>query len=337
MPMKKSPNKKALLAIAFAGGVLIAPPPAHSDPDAVLSGAAIENLASSAKIPSKVRAFYLLSLANSYLMGTNRYTLEAQFERVADELAVGRSHEIRNADAHLVSWCERLSLPSTAPQAMTAAAKHNQVTATIPHENSVLANKALFAALGQIDLTSEIFEKFNMYYIATRLFQKNGNTVGAEKCSKILQEFVHSTESNKTANYEQIRAAASILNLMAYGLVPVDIPDLIQQNSLKNQPPVSPSITEKDFTQSENLKLRAVALVDCLSHENDLRRKTHRNLSLWYAQLGKNSKAEKEKQILFELVGCHDDIILYAQPGTCGHLVWWQKVTVKNDMSCGMG
>jgi hypothetical protein len=47
--------------------------------------------------------------------------------------------------------------------------------------------------------------------------------------------------------------------------------------------------------------------------------------------------AEKEKQILFELVGLHDDTILFPRSVGCGHVVWWEKEPNIFAVECGMG
>jgi hypothetical protein len=124
---------------------------------------------------------------------------------------------------------------------------------------------------------------------------------------------------------------------MAYSLIPVNIPNLNPHDSIAGrQTPLEP-FTEKDFKESEKLKLRAVAMADRLDSKNHLRRKAHRDLALWYMQLGKNQLAQKEKQTLFELVGCEDDSILYPQAAGCGHVVWWKKERNIVTMGCGMG
>lgn len=124
---------------------------------------------------------------------------------------------------------------------------------------------------------------------------------------------------------------------MANGFIPVQIPDLNPDlNPFERQESVGP-FTEEEFKKSEKLRLRAVAIADKLSKEEHVRRKAHRDLALWYMKLGKKEQGEKEKQILFEMVDCKDDIILYAQPEACGHVVWWKKQKYESGLACGMG
>lgn len=94
--------------------------------------------------------------------------------------------------------------------------------------------------------------------------------------------------------------------------------------------------SESDFQNSEAQMLRAVAIADKLDRTSHLRRTAHRDMTLWYSQLGKTEKAEQQKQELFELLGFKDDSILYPQDGGCGHVVWWRREKV-GAMGCGMG
>jgi hypothetical protein len=121
------------------------------------------------------------------------------------------------------------------------------------------------------------------------------------------------------------------LNSEAYGLISIVIPDI------KPTSTQAKSFTEEVFDTSEKLKLRAVAMTDRLDATNHLRRKAHRDLSLWYSQLGKTELAEKEKQTLLELVGTKDESILYPYVQMCGHLVWWRDPRSHDMMACGQG
>jgi hypothetical protein len=129
-----------------------------------------------------------------------------------------------------------------------------------------------------------------------------------------------------------------VLNSMAFGIVPLQISDrpLGENFAGFRIKPIGP-VSEGDFKQSEMLKQRAAAMVDRLDASDDLRRRTHRDLALWYKQLGKSEKAEKEKHILFKLVGSHNDSILYPQSPGCGGLVWWKSEKLTRFIDCGMG
>lgn len=58
---------------------------------------------------------------------------------------------------------------------------------------------------------------------------------------------------------------------------------------------------------------------------------------LWYSYLNKPDEANREKQELFDLVGIHDDRILFPQIGACGHVVWWVTEFAQENFGCGMG
>ncbi|MEZ4535084.1 MAG: hypothetical protein R3D26_08795 [Cyanobacteriota/Melainabacteria group bacterium] len=81
----------------------------------------------------------------------------------------------------------------------------------------------------------------------------------------------------------------------------------------------------------------ALALADRLDTGSQLRRKAHRDMVLWYQELGKSYAARNEKEILFNLVGVHDDKIFYPQSSGCGNIIWWKAETIRAKMACGMG
>jgi hypothetical protein len=208
---------------------------------------------------------------------------------------------------------------------------------SISSENTALANSAITTALAQLEQTSNKFVKLNMYFIASRLCQKTGNEEDMRKCDTLCQDAIRSSEQNSQIDEEQMRAAASILDSMAYAFISVDIPDRVDDATYWGRQPAVKPFTEKDFKDSEDLRLKAVAILDRLDANNHLRRKAHRDLTLWYMRLGKKEKEDQQKQILFELVGCKDDSMLYPQVGGCGTLVWWKQERVQFSFECGMG
>jgi hypothetical protein len=119
---------------------------------------------------------------------------------------------------------------------------------------------------------------------------------------------------------------------MAYGLVPLRIEDY-----RPSQAKAGTSTTEADFKAAEKLKLRGAAIADRLNATDHIRRKAHRDLAIWYSELGKEEKAKKEKQILFKLIGSSDDRLLYPQSQTCGHPVWWEMHQRGPIIKCGIG
>ena len=329
-------RRKALLAIAFAGGMLNSQLPALSQSKIESTDSVIQQLANTEGMPPDCRAFYLLRIASSYLAGDERTAVEAQFRTVANQSGRDYAFWPIGRDDILTSWADQVALEGRSTirgtDAITNAKSH---TKSIGNENLSLADSAIQQALRQLDKTSVKFSRLNMYFIASRLFQKSGNTDEMLKCNKVLEEAFRSCEESSPVDEEQMKAAASILNSMAYGVVPLDIPHWIERrlqphNEVKH-------FSEDDFEKSDKLKRRAVAFVDRLAATNHLRRKAHRDLALWYMQLGKNEMADKEKQILFGLVGCRDDSILYPQQAGCGQLVWWRMEKYEARYFCGMG
>jgi hypothetical protein len=335
VPIRKPAGRKALLAIAFAGGMLNSQLPALSDSKSESTDSVIQQIANSTQITPEVRAYYLLRLASRYLAGDDRAVAEAQFKSVGSEPSRSWLFINSRMDKTLASWADQISVGGRSTNHLTKVKKEAEPgSQSIADENSVLADTAIQKALIQLDKASENFATLNMYFIASRLFQEMGNTDGVRKCNTVLKKAFQSCEGNSLIDEEQIKAAASVLNSMANGLIPVYIQDVPwgRQTQVK-------SFTEKDFKESEKLKLRAVAMVDRLDTKNHLRRKAHRDLALWYMQFDKMEMAEKEKQTLFKLVGFEDDSVLYPQQAECGQLIWWQKEhrQITGVVLCGMG
>ncbi len=208
--------------------------------------------------------------------------------------------------------------------------------------NLARANLAIEDALKRIKTCKNEFIKLNVSYLASLLFQQAQNDEGVQRCNRLLDDSIQDCESSANPDEELFRAATSILYLKADSILDVPIMDV-------NAVTISPEITvhvrtktiidkhsESDFQKSETLRLRAVALADKLDESSHLRRKAHRDMSLWYSHLGKTEKAEQQKQELYELLGFEDESILYPQDGGCGHVVWWRREKV-GAMGCGMG
>ncbi len=340
---KKPMRSKALLAIAFAGGILNSQLPALSETESKSEStdSVTQKLANQPGIATEERAFWLLCLARNYLTNGNKDEIEKRFTTIVKEITT-HSHfnSSRYKELVFVNWADMVS-----SDVQSRNIKNNQNTNaeakpdshSVAEENRVLAAKAIHIALSQFDKVTDKFARLNLYFIGARLFQEAKDIVGMRKCDQVLEEALKACEGTSSIDEEQTKAAISILNSMANGLIPVKVPDLNPKDGpLGSQPAIKP-FTERDFKESEKLKLRAVAMADRLATTDHQRRKAHRDMSLWYMLLGKKELAEREKQILFELVGCKDDIILYPQRGGCGHLVWWQKERVIATYDCGMG
>jgi hypothetical protein len=170
-------------------------------------------------------------------------------------------------------------------------------------------------------LSRESLELANLLFIASRLFEKAGNKSELLKCNKI------------------VKASASLLTSFAYDIVPMSFPDVKPAGNQWARLAISRVFTEDEYKESAKLKLRAAALTDRLDSTSDERRMAHRNLALWYLQIGDLELADKQKQILFKLVHIEHDSIFYPQSLACGEIVWWRTPAHKDApvFMCGMG
>jgi hypothetical protein len=273
----------------------------------------------------------LLRLADNYLTNNDRAAAEAQFKPFIDNPKQFISTR-RRWENNLVFWAEQLSLKRSKNFESNATNESSSASQSKLDENKILAAAAMRNALIQLDGMSNVFARLNLYFIASALLQRAGNLAEARRCDNVLEEAFRSCERSPV-DEDDMMAASSILDSMAYGLIPIDVPDFKELRGIKTV-----HYTEDDFKESEKFKLRAIAMIDHrLSSTSHLRRKAHRDLSLWYAELGKTEKAEKEKEVLFGLVGIHDDDILYPKSAGCGQLTWWVQEKFTGGMLCGMG
>jgi hypothetical protein len=333
-------RKKALLAVAFVSGLLNPAIPVVAQNASKSSDQVIEQVAESPKLTPELRAYCLLLIASRYLAGNDNTAVNEQFTNVAAGTASVQSFfSPRNKlwDFNLVSFADQVSRSHATIQRIK---KLETVTdpLSISDQNVVLADAAINKALSILDQTSDKFAKWNMYFIAMRLFQTMDNVEGTQKCDKILEAAFQSCEDATPVPDDQRKAAVSVLNSMANGIIFVPIPE----KKTDYDPPLTGEqlafFTESDVLASEKLKLRAAAIADRLPITDDLRRKTHRDLALWYAKLGKEQMSVKQKEVLFELVGIKDDRILYPYVEGCAFTIWWvTHRTGTTTIDCGRG
>lgn len=332
--MTSSTNKptrtKALLAIAFAGSMLTSQLPAVGQESPKASSSVIEGITKNVRGTPEVKAYYLLQLAYCYISGGNAAALETQLKAGFGHLGNSNLFNFSPRGEHpLVSLARRVSLLS---HSSFAVDKSETGKKKISSEDRAVADKAIEAAIAQLGQSFRNTETLNLYLVASGLSRMTGNTQNEQKCTKALNEAIRACEASKTVDSVRIKVVASILNSMAYGLIPISISDYQAPT-----PEQANFVDMKNFDESERLKLRAAALLDRMPASDQERRKVHRDLTLWYLQLGKGEKARNEKQELFNLVGVKDDSILYAQPGTCGHPLWWSVAKIVDHTQCGMG
>lgn len=181
-----------------------------------------------------------------------------------------------------------------------------------------------------------------MYYIASMLLRKAGDSAGARQVDSVIDRFITDCEKDKIADNEKIAATISILEAESHNIIAVGIPYRAggderivgQKLGLPEQP-----FTKNEVEKCELLWQRAVALADKLPDTAHIRRMTHRNLCLWYKILGMSAESDEQKEILFTLIGSTDEKYLYPTSGVCGAQLWWPQSTSKRAFAigCGMG
>lgn len=322
-------RRKAILAIAFASGLLgsLLPAQAEDNAQSVEDAKLLQIQNEKISMPGK-RAFSLLLLAIGLSDGKDNW--HAKWTASQSQNSWFNRHP-KAWDDLLVSWADRVAADGRPIYPVSLTTKHDRPDKiSISSQNRLTADKAIQEALMLADKSSSQFARLNVYFIASLLYKKTGNMDKMQNCNKFLEDAIQSCEENPTVDDEQIRAVSSVLNSMANAILPVYIPEFPLAKT------ANVSFTNADFKESEKLKRRAVELADRLDVTDHVRRKAHRDLALWYLQLGKSEWAEVEKSILFELVGKKDESILYPQSVGCGQIVWWQSKT-KGEMMCGMG
>ncbi|MBP9808005.1 hypothetical protein KBF38_06830 [bacterium] len=316
-----------MLAIAFAGNMLTAQPVALCREAHPPSASAIEAIEKNAQAAPETKAYCLLQLAYCYITGGDATSLEKELKTSGLANSRALSRRMGRHGLSVILWASSVSLMSH-----SETVKHEIIKKEISSEDRAVADKAIVAAMEQLGHGYSDPQALHLYLIASGLSRMTGNAKNEQNCTKILNDAIQAREANKTLDVTQVKVVASILDSMAYGLVPIRIPDYQGQTTEKAR-----TIDMKNFDESERLKLRAAALLDCLPNTDQERRKAHRDLALWYLQLGKGDKSLKEKKELFKLVGVKDDKILYPQPATCGHPLWWSLEKVAVYAKCGMG
>lgn len=265
------------------------------------------------------------------MKGGDASVLESHIKSSIGTVGSGQIFQVHlNKESFLDSWVYNVSLQKKDNGDAFAVSKNGH--SELLTENRADADRAIDAALAQLHKSSKKAEALQMYYIAACLSRMTGKIQNEEKCNRVVNAAIKYCEGGAGEDYAQINAVATILNAMAYGLTPIRIPEGNWSVPAQKEP-----IDMPHFEQSEKLKLKAVAMLDRLSPGDHDRRKAHRDMSLWYSQLGRDDKALKEKQVLFKLVGVSDDRIMYPQAKGCGRLVWWTAGRANSARLCGMG
>jgi len=337
----KSNGSMATLAVLFAASLLSAPSPALAASSTDKPDAVIQRISQQQDISPQGRAYYLLELAYRVTFGSGGLTeLQNLYGRapVEPKLVLSKSERGANATG-LSTWVKDISDQFASERYQFSEKIKAEPGSFSFEERKALGLKATEDAVALLSEAPENPKKVALMYVAARMFQRVGEVASAQKCLQYLEKATRVCEANQAPSEEEVEAIALVLNAMANDIIQVVIP-LYSPSEMNEwaqaQPHVKPFSAE-EFEKAQNLKLRAVALLDRFPSDNQDRRMAHRNLVLWYTRLDKPSLADKAKLVFFELVGAEDDSLLYPQSAGCGHLIWWQVKKLTFRGACGMG
>ncbi|HEY9774801.1 MAG TPA: hypothetical protein V6C81_13650 [Planktothrix sp.] len=319
---------KALLAMAFVAGISSSLVPAISENSLPSSSDAISRVTSHSELSPTGRAYFLLQLAT--------LTLCADESRVDGFLRLLGS--ARNTGSSAQVFDGQLSRLAAEVCSPTADLFYKGRSGSAPKSkldaNKASAARAIRIALAEVDDRTDTNERMNIYFVAWRLYRLLGEAEAAAACKNILDKGIADCDEHAVMDLKILKTASIILDEEAYDALPVRVSE--RSRSFGQTPHAHPIYTEDAFQESEKIRLKAASPVDRLPSNDHLRRMTHRNLVLWYEDLGKPVSSQKQKEILFDLVGIHDDSILYPVSAFCGVITWWQSENVSIG-GCGMG
>lgn len=181
MPMKKPMQRKALLAIAFAGGLLTSQLPAFCEDAIKSTDSPIQILAKSKNLSPECRTEQLLHLARAYLSGEKKSEIESHYATAGN----WQDHRTWRSEKNMASWADMVSAePYRIRHGIGKRPVNQPISHQIDSENLVLANEAIENALAQLPNSKNEFAKLNMYFIASLFYQQTGNVKGAQNCNK---------------------------------------------------------------------------------------------------------------------------------------------------------
>lgn len=322
-------QRKSLIALMFVSGLLSADTVAMAsdshDTLAPNDKKFLQSVEENSQLPPELRAYFLLQMAERAILTQTASNLDETYKST---LSVSTPWWKARRSVIVPEFARRVAGVSG------SLARENklpmQVSAETKDASEVMINKAL----GLLSTGTEELCNLNFYSVASNMYRMLGDKENSEKCKKVLDDKIRTCESQGAkASPELCLASSTALDAMAYELIPLDFPDRFKQSLLDKI-----EYDEKDFVHCKKLKERSLSLIDHLGTTSQDRRKAHRDMVLWYLSLGKTEDANQEKQKLYELVGIHDERILFPQVGSCGHLVWWvTQLKEQPAFKCGMG
>lgn len=311
-------RKKALLAVLLASVVLNSSQAslAVENDSTVSLKTRIKTFSESNEVPPERRCCQLVSFAFQMLSGQECSVASGYW---LNPKKLNRESFFVEGSDQLNSWARGISVGARWPVLLSQkfSPSQREVAELALEEAAKLAKRSTLKYALPLSMS------------ITSVFKLLGDSEAAHDCSVLTEELVERCEREKTSSADEVRAAAAVLN--------------------SNADPVSGSgsfavgathfykASNTEFQKSRSLRLRAAALLDRLPATDHERRMAHRNLALMYMVQGESELADKEKMILFELVGIADDSILNPQSAGCGHVIWWRSTRVSTGSACGMG
>jgi hypothetical protein len=311
-------RKKALVAVLLASVVLNSSQAslAVENDSSVSLKTRVKTFSESSLVPPERRCYQLVSFAFQMLRGQES-SLASGYWLNPEKLK--RESFFVEGSNELNSWARDMSVSARSRVLFSRTVLPAQLEA---------AGLALKEAV-KLAKRSELNFALPLSLAITVVFKLVGNEEAVQSCSRLTEELLQRVESEKASSADEIRAAAAVLNSNADSVTGVSSILLSATHFHKS--------SETEYQRSRSLRLRAAALLDLLPATDHERRLAHRNLAMLYMAQGESELADKEKLILFELVGIADDSILNPQSAGCGHVIWWRSTRVSTGFSCGMG
>lgn len=323
-------RKKAIVAIAIASGTVNLQLPASAKKPIQSQPVLVTDYIKSTYASPETKAYSLLSIANQCLNGAQKTNVEKQFGTVDTPLAYDPL-KFRRWDYLLQALMQQVSQKAY-EEVLNTARGQARLPEKIGRDELNLAIQATKDAYQLLKQSNSDENRLELLFIAACIQQRLGNMKEAEIYTQTIDQELRSFEEAKNVGIARAEAAVNVLNAKSYGIIPMQILDFKTTAT-----PNIKAFSAEEFKASEALRLRALAIADKTPSTEHVRRKAHRDMVLWYQTLGKTKLAEKEKQVLFELVGFENENALYPNNKGCGVLEWWQAESIPCTRLCGMG
>lgn len=300
-------RKKALIALAFAGGLAntfsFTPGIAQNTAKPMDNGPA-KHLPQMQNIP-EVQALFLLIFANSLLSGSRVEQAEKQYTAASAD--VSDAWIPRNRPSLYFSFAEQVSSESIKEQS------------ALDKKATKLADQKIEEALSRLENATDAVGKLDLLYAASCLDKQLGNAKRAKSNEDKVDAIIANCENGKNVlDPWQASAAISVLDARAFKIIPIHISDFEPLTNIRQA-----TYTDEQVQEAEKYKLRALAIADRLPTTEHVRRKAHRDMTFWYRILDKPVQGELQMQEVFNLTGSTDEDILNPSKGSSGELVWW--------------